>query len=183
LPFWKKNNNKSEDTSAEKQSSLTDKTLLFNIESSINPEPSNLNIDSASVEENQISTSGTSTLNGNNLLEKQILENKQKQSVAVNFLEPEVTFMGKFYLFDPFSEIAGRFKGEIVSQGEISLPPTAQVDATINANSVVIEGRFSGSINAQAVKICENSSVAGHINCKSIAIAPNSKITARLTTM
>jgi cytoskeletal protein CcmA (bactofilin family) len=57
--------------------------------------------------------------------------------------------------------ILGRFEGELTLTGRLHLGPKAQVNATVRAESVDVEGTFDGEIRAKALTFAPSAQARG----------------------
>lgn len=95
-----------------------------------------------------------------------------KKNVTV--LGRETEFNGTIEFTDNLV-ITGKFNGSIKASGDLEVDKTAicQVDS-INANSVIVFGKVTGNINADAkIEICSGSSVKGDLKASRLRIADN----------
>ncbi len=67
---------------------------------------------------------------------------------GLTLLEKDAQFEGKL-TFEGKVQINGRFRGEIFSDGMLIIGEGAEVDAKIEIDTVIIQGRVSGSITAK----------------------------------
>jgi cytoskeletal protein CcmA (bactofilin family) len=79
-------------------------------------------------------------------------------------VEGKLTFEGSV-------RIDGQVEGEITAQEMVILGETADVSATIVANTIVVQGRVTGDLNARKrVELKAPASVAGNISTPSLII-------------
>jgi cytoskeletal protein CcmA (bactofilin family) len=79
-------------------------------------------------------------------------------------------FEGKL-MFRGAVRIDGRFRGEIVTDDVLVVGESAQVDAQINAGTLIINGTVRGEIHAQeAVRLQRPARVYGQVNTPSLTI-------------
>ncbi len=73
--------------------------------------------------------------------------------------------------FDTPVRIDGKLSGEVYSSKVLIVGETAQINADIEASSLVIMGKVKGTISAsEGVQLCSGSSVEGNIKCPSLII-------------
>jgi cytoskeletal protein CcmA (bactofilin family) len=67
--------------------------------------------------------------------------------------------------------IAGRMKGEITVDGQVTVVPDSEVDADIKAGSINLAGRVNGNLTAPGpVDLPPQSQVKGDVRAKSVAM-------------
>ena len=66
--------------------------------------------------------------------------------------------------------IAGKFKGEIHLSGTLFLAPSADVDATVQAEVVEVGGAFSGKVTARKLVVLEAGRVTGTIDAGQLVV-------------
>lgn len=87
------------------------------------------------------------------------------------------TILGKETTFTGTLEVRGGLrvdgvvKGKIISSDEVTIGTTGVVDATIEANSVIVAGALIGDIiAAEKIELQANCDVEGNLNSKSLVI-------------
>lgn len=86
-------------------------------------------------------------------------------------LGPESSFEGKL-VFDGTVRIDGRFKGEIQTNNVLVVGQGAQVEATLNVGSVIINGDVIGDVNAKnSVEIHAPGRLKGNLTTPQLMIA------------
>jgi cytoskeletal protein CcmA (bactofilin family) len=89
---------------------------------------------------------------------------------------PGVTIDGKIE-GDSNVRIAGKFKGEIVIKGDLTIEKGANVSAKINATNVTLAGEMTGNINASAhVKLVESAQVVGDLKAATMTVASGARM-------
>jgi cytoskeletal protein CcmA (bactofilin family) len=68
------------------------------------------------------------------------------------------------------AQILGRFKGEVLITGKLSIGDGAVVDAKVTADTVEIAGTFKGSLATRALILLEKARVDGAVEAKSLSI-------------
>ena len=68
------------------------------------------------------------------------------------------------------AQILGRFKGEVLVTGKLSIGEGARVDANVTADTVEIAGAFKGSLVTRALSLLEKARVDGSVEAKSLAV-------------
>jgi cytoskeletal protein CcmA (bactofilin family) len=73
--------------------------------------------------------------------------------------------------------IAGRFKGDVNVQGNVSIEPGAHVTGQVNAATVTVSGEVQGNINAtQRVELLESGVIAGDVKAAVLTVAAGSRM-------
>lgn len=73
--------------------------------------------------------------------------------------------------------IAGRFKGDVNVQGDLSLEHGAKINGGVRAKKVVISGELEGNIeSAQRVELLETSMLTGDVKAGTLTVAAGAKI-------
>jgi len=73
--------------------------------------------------------------------------------------------------------IAGKFKGEIMIKGDLSIEKGAHVSAKINATNITLAGEINGNITATAhVKLTESGQVAGDLKAATVTVASGARM-------
>lgn len=87
------------------------------------------------------------------------------------------TILGKETTFTGTIEVKGGLrvdgvvKGKIISSDEVTIGPTGQVEAEIEAKSVVVAGHLIGNIVAsERIELQANSDIEGELRTKSLVI-------------
>lgn len=90
------------------------------------------------------------------------------QEPGRTFIDAETSIDGKIHGKD--ATIAGKFKGEIHLTGSLVLNPSANVDATAQAELVEVGGGFSGKITARKVVVLETGKVTGTLDAGQLVV-------------
>lgn len=73
--------------------------------------------------------------------------------------------------------IAGRFKGDVNVQGNVTIEQGAHVNGQVNAATVIVSGEVEGNINASArVELLETGVVNGDIKAAVLTVAAGSRM-------
>ena len=76
--------------------------------------------------------------------------------------------------------IAGRFKGDIRVNGNLTVEPGAHIGGEINADTVTIGGEVEGNIAASnRVTLLETGQLTGDLTAKSLTVAAGSRMRGR----
>jgi cytoskeletal protein CcmA (bactofilin family) len=89
---------------------------------------------------------------------------------------PGVSIDGKIE-GDANVRIAGKFKGEIVIKGDLTIEKGANVNAKVNATNVTLAGEVNGNITASAnVKLMESGQLVGDLKAATMTVASGSRM-------
>jgi cytoskeletal protein CcmA (bactofilin family) len=66
--------------------------------------------------------------------------------------------------------VDGTVEGKIESDGEVSIGQEGRIDGEINAEAVMISGRFEGSISARRLEIVATGRVSGSVSVEQLVI-------------
>ncbi len=73
--------------------------------------------------------------------------------------------------------IAGRFKGDVNVQGNVTIEQGAHVNGQVNAATVVVSGEVEGNINASArVELLETGIINGDVKAAVLTVAAGSRM-------
>jgi cytoskeletal protein CcmA (bactofilin family) len=73
--------------------------------------------------------------------------------------------------------IAGKFKGEILIKGDLSVEKGADVNAKVNATNITVAGEVTGNIVASAhVKVVESGQVVGDLKAATMTVASGARM-------
>lgn len=73
--------------------------------------------------------------------------------------------------------IAGRFKGDVHVQGNLTIEPGAKLTGGVRANTVIIGGELEGNIDAAArVELLESGILNGDLKAGSLTVAAGSRM-------
>ena len=76
--------------------------------------------------------------------------------------------------------LAGRFKGDVNIQGDLTIEPGAKLTGSVRANSVVIGGEIEGNIDsAQRVELLESGVLNGDLKAGTLTVAAGSRVRGR----
>ena len=90
------------------------------------------------------------------------------QESGRTFIDAETSIDGKIHGKDV--TIAGKFKGEVTLTGTLVLSPTANVDATVQAELVEVGGAFSGKLASRKVVVLETGKVTGTLDAGQLVV-------------
>jgi cytoskeletal protein CcmA (bactofilin family) len=73
--------------------------------------------------------------------------------------------------------IAGRFKGDVHVQGNLTIEQGAKLVGSVRANTVIIAGELEGNIDAAArVELLETGVLSGDLKAGSLTVAAGSRM-------
>jgi cytoskeletal protein CcmA (bactofilin family) len=73
--------------------------------------------------------------------------------------------------------IAGRFKGDVQVDGNVSLEPGARLEGHVKASAVIVGGELIGNIeNAKRVELLETGVINGDVKAGSLTVAAGSRM-------
>jgi len=99
-------------------------------------------------------------------------EREAKESVIAADLSIEGKINGAGHI-----RIAGRFKGDVHVEGDLTVEVGAKVNGGVRARKVVIAGELEGNVeSAQRVELLEGGVVVGDIKAGVVSIAPGSRM-------
>lgn len=90
------------------------------------------------------------------------------QEPGRTFIDAETSIDGKIHGKD--ATIAGKFKGEVNLTGTLVLSPSANVDATVQAELVEVGGGFSGKLTARKVVVLETGKITGTLDAGQLVV-------------
>lgn len=89
----------------------------------------------------------------------------------MTLLEKDAQFEGKL-TFEGRVQINGKFRGEIFSDGTLIIGEGAEVDAKIEIDTVIIQGKVSGTIDAkQRIEMHPPAVVQGEISSPGLVVS------------
>lgn len=73
--------------------------------------------------------------------------------------------------------LAGRFKGDVHVDGNVSIDPGAHIEGGVQAHSVVVGGELTGNIDkARHVDVLQSGVVVGDVKADTISVAAGSRM-------
>jgi cytoskeletal protein CcmA (bactofilin family) len=73
--------------------------------------------------------------------------------------------------------IAGRFKGDVNVQGNVTVEQGAHVNGQVSASTVIVSGEVEGNINASSrVELLETGVITGDVKAAVLTVAAGSKM-------
>ena len=98
--------------------------------------------------------------------------NAAKESLIASDLTIEGKIEGSGHV-----RIAGRFKGDVNVQGDLTIEPGAKLAGGVRANKVVVSGELEGNIDsASQVELTNSGAIHGDLKADSLTVAAGSRI-------
>jgi len=95
-----------------------------------------------------------------------------KESVIASDLTIEGKIIGSGHV-----RIAGRFKGDVQVEGNVTLDSGAHLEGQVKASVVVVGGELLGNIeNAKRVELLEGGVISGDVKAGSLTVAAGSRM-------
>ena len=95
-----------------------------------------------------------------------------KESVIASDLTIEGKIVGSGHV-----RIAGRFKGDVQVDGNVTLDTGAHLEGQVKASVVVVGGELLGNIeNAKRVELLEGGVISGDVKAGSLTVAAGSRM-------
>jgi cytoskeletal protein CcmA (bactofilin family) len=93
-----------------------------------------------------------------------------------SFISAELTLEGKIE-GNGNVRVAGRFKGDVNVQGDLTIEKGAQISGQVSAKNVIVEGTLEGNITrAERVELRQTAAVTGDVKAGSLIVAAGSKM-------
>ena len=94
--------------------------------------------------------------------------------VRETFLDQNAVCEGK--LEGTHITLRGRFKGTLQVSGVLRIVAGSDIDATVNAGRVEINGRFRGDIHADSLELLEQGRASGTFRSKTLVVREGAKL-------
>ncbi|MBI3780074.1 MAG: polymer-forming cytoskeletal protein [candidate division NC10 bacterium] len=105
-----------------------------------------------------------------------MMESKSSESIVAAGLTIEGKIEGHGNI-----RVAGRFKGNVNVNGELTIEPGASVDGEVNADTVLVGGEVRGHIVAKSrVEFKESGTLIGDLKAGSLTVAAGSKMRGKV---
>lgn len=102
--------------------------------------------------------------------------------------QPEMTVIGRDtrikgeMYFENGARILGRFEGKIAAQGEVQIGESATCDASVEADTVVVDGRVTGDLTARSrLSLNSNAQVQGDLTAGTLVVAEGATFVGHCT--
>ena len=97
---------------------------------------------------------------------------EMKESVIASDLTIEGKIVGSGHV-----RLAGRFKGDVQVDGNLTIDHGATVDGQVRAQTVIVGGELKGNIdNAKRVELLEGGVITGDVKAGSLTVAAGSRM-------
>lgn len=105
-----------------------------------------------------------------------IVAKDQRFEMRESLLAGDLTIEGKI-IGTGHVRIAGRFKGDVQVEGNVTLDPGAHLEGQIKASVVIVGGELVGNIeNAKRVELLETGVINGDVKAASLTVAAGSRM-------
>lgn len=99
-----------------------------------------------------------------------------REAVKESLIAADLTIEGKIHGAGHI-RIAGRFKGDVQVDGDLTVELGAKVNGGVRARKVVIAGELEGNIeSAQRVELLESGVVVGDVKAGSVTVAAGARV-------
>jgi cytoskeletal protein CcmA (bactofilin family) len=100
----------------------------------------------------------------------------QRLDMRESVIASDITIEGKI-IGSGHVRIAGRFKGDVQVDGNVTLDTGAHLEGQVKANVVVVGGELLGNIeNAKRVELLEGGVISGDVKAGSLTVAAGSRM-------
>jgi cytoskeletal protein CcmA (bactofilin family) len=100
----------------------------------------------------------------------------REKAKSESLIAPDIAIEGKIE-GSGHVRIAGRFKGDVNVQGDLTIERGAQVTGSVRAEKVVISGELIGNIDAAShVELMQSGSLTGDLKAGSLTVAAGSRM-------
>jgi cytoskeletal protein CcmA (bactofilin family) len=103
---------------------------------------------------------------------RRAVESQAKESLIASDLTIEGKIEGSGHV-----RIAGRFKGDVNVQGDLTIEPGAKLAGGVRANKVTVSGELEGNIDsASQVELTNSGAIHGDLKADTLTVASGSRI-------
>ena len=100
----------------------------------------------------------------------------QRLDMKESVINSDLTIEGKI-IGSGHIRIAGRFKGDVQVDGNLTIDHGATVDGQVRAQTVIVGGELKGNIeNAKRVELLEGGVISGDVKAGSLTVAAGSRM-------
>jgi cytoskeletal protein CcmA (bactofilin family) len=104
------------------------------------------------------------------------VKESQRLDMKESILASDLTIEGKI-IGSGHVRIAGRFKGDVAVEGNVTLDTGAHLEGQVKAQVVVVGGELIGNIdNAKRVELLEGGVITGDVKAGSLTVAAGSRM-------
>jgi cytoskeletal protein CcmA (bactofilin family) len=101
---------------------------------------------------------------------------KERSEMKESVIAADLTIEGKI-VGAGHVRIAGRFKGDVQCEGNLTIDPGAHLDGQVKASVVAVGGQLNGNIeNAKRVELLETGVINGDVKAGSLTVAAGSRM-------
>ena len=101
---------------------------------------------------------------------------EQRSDMKESVIASDLTIEGKI-IGSGHVRIAGRFKGDVQVEGNVTLDTGAHLEGQVKASVVVVGGELIGNIeNAKRVELLEGGVISGDVKAGSLTVAAGSRM-------
>ncbi len=91
-------------------------------------------------------------------------------------IAPELTIEGKIEGTGNV-RIAGRFKGDVNIQGNLTIEPRAQLTGQVTAKVIIVSGELQGNVvAAERVELLESGAISGDVKAGALTVASGARM-------
>ena len=102
--------------------------------------------------------------------------NRERPEMKESVIASDLTIEGKI-VGSGHVRLAGRFKGDVQVDGNITIDHGATVDGQVRAQTVIVGGELKGNIdNAKRVELLEGGVITGDVKAGSLTVAAGSRM-------
>jgi len=103
----------------------------------------------------------------------------REKTKSESLIAPDITIEGKIE-GSGHIRLAGRFKGDVHIQGDLTIDPGAKLTGSVRANTVIISGEIEGNIeSAQRVELLDSGVLTGDLKAGTVSFAAGSRMRGR----
>ncbi len=105
-----------------------------------------------------------------------VVKESQRLDMKESVIAADLTIEGKI-IGTGHVRIAGRFKGDVQVDGNVTLDSGAHLEGQVRASVVVVGGELLGNIdNAKRVELLETGVISGDVKAGSLTVAAGSRM-------
>jgi cytoskeletal protein CcmA (bactofilin family) len=102
--------------------------------------------------------------------------NRERLEMKESVIASDLTIEGKI-IGSGHVRLAGRFKGDVQVDGNLTIDSGATLDGQVRAQTVVVGGELKGNIdNAKRVELLETGIITGDVKAGSLTVAAGSRM-------
>jgi len=102
--------------------------------------------------------------------------NRERPEMKESVIAADLTIEGKI-IGSGHVRLAGRFKGDVQVDGNLTIDSGATLDGQVRAQTVIVGGELKGNIeNAKRVELLETGIITGDVKAGSLTVAAGSRM-------